>query len=138
VRDDGGWSHLQALLRLDDDSVASVEAGWGTPSSDPFAAGFRAKFERGIVEYDSRRRPTFRIARDEGVEEGESPEGETEGGPWVFDVAGYLAEVEYFAACLREGRPLEACPPEAAREALELSLSVLEAAASAQQIAPGR
>jgi predicted dehydrogenase len=138
VRDGAGWSHLQALLRVDGRAVVSIEAGWGTPPSDPFLAGFRAKFERGIVEYESHRRPTLRIARDEGVEESASPEGETEGGPWAFDVAGYLAEVEYFAGCVAAGRPAERCPPQAARQALELSLAVLEAAATGREITLGR
>ncbi len=134
VPDGAGWSHLQAVLRFEDGATAAVESGWGTPPSDPFAAGFRATFEHGVAEYDSRRRPTLRVAREEGVEEGEAPAGETEGGPWAFDAAGYLAEVAYFAACLRAGRPPERCPPGAARQAVELSLAVLEAAASEREV----
>ena len=47
---------------------------------------------------------------------------ETDGGPWAFDVAGYIREVEYYAACVREGRSPDRCPLAAARQALELSL----------------
>jgi predicted dehydrogenase len=91
-------------------------------------------FERGLVEYDSRRRPTLRIATDEGLEEGESPAGETEGGPWAFDVAGYLREVEYFSGCVAEQRRPERCPPEAARQALGLALAAFEAAESGREL----
>jgi predicted dehydrogenase len=128
VRDGEGWAHLQALLRYETGVVASVEAGWGTPAGEPFAAGFRAVFEGGLAEYDSRRRPTMRVVAGDRIEEGDSPRGETEGGPWAFDVAGYVREVEYFAACVRGGRPPERCPPEDARRALELALAVLETA----------
>ena len=134
AREGTGWSHLQVLLRSGGGALASVETGWGTPAAEPFAAGYRAFFEGGIAEYDSRRRPTFRVVRDGGVQEGESPEGETEGGPWAFDVAGYIREVEYYAACLREGRPPDRCPPAAARQALELSLAALESAAAGREV----
>jgi predicted dehydrogenase len=134
VRDEAGWANLQALLRFRDGTIASVEAGWGTPASDPFAATFRAFFEGGIVEYDSRRRPTLRIASEGGIDESEPPAGQTEGGPWAFDIAGYLAEVEYFAACLRDGMPPDRCPPEDARQALELSLAVLESAVTGTEV----
>ncbi len=135
LQDGKGWSHLHALLRFDGAAAASVEAGWHVPEAQPFAAGFRARFERGIVEYDSRRRPTLAIARDEGVEEvAVDAPGKTEGGPWAFDVAGYLREVEYFAGCVRDGRPPERCPPEAGRQALELSLAVLESAANGREV----
>jgi predicted dehydrogenase len=134
VRDGAGWAHLQTLMRYQDGVVASVEAGWGTPEAEPFVAGFRAVFEGGLAEYDSRRRPTFRVVAGADVEEGDSPRGETEGGPWAFDVAGYLREVEYFAACVREGRPPERCPPGDARQALELALAALEAADTGSEI----
>jgi predicted dehydrogenase len=134
VRDGDGWAHLQALLRSGSGVVTSVEAGWGTPPADPFVAGFRAVFEDGHAEYDSRRRPTLRIVAGDRVEEGDSPSRETEGGPWAFDVAGYLREVEYFAACVRDGRPPERCPPEDARQAVELTLAAMEAARSGAKI----
>jgi len=134
VRDGEGWRSLQALLRVDGESVACVEAGWGTPAAEPFVAAFRAVFERGLAEYDSRRRPTFRVVTDDGVEEGESPAAETEGGPWAFDVAGYLREVEYFAACVAAGRSPDRCPPEAGRQALELTLATFEAADSGREV----
>jgi predicted dehydrogenase len=134
VQDGSGWAHLQVLLRYDPDVVASVEAGWGTPAAEPFAAGFRAVFEGGLAEYDSRRRPTFRVVAGDRVEDGDSPRGETEGGPWAFDVAGYLREVEYFAACVRDGSRPERCPPEDARQALELALAVTEAARTGGEV----
>ena len=134
VRDGAGWAHLQTLLRRADGVVASVESGWGTPAAEPFVAGFRAVFEHGFAEYDSRRRPTFWVVGPDGVEEGESPQAETEGGPWAFDVAGYLREVEYFASCVRDGRPPERCPPGDARQAVELALAALEAASTGTEI----
>jgi UDP-N-acetylglucosamine 3-dehydrogenase len=134
VRDGSGWAHLQALLRYEADVTVSVEAGWGTPAAEPFVAGFRAVFEEGLAEYDSRRRPTLRIVAGGRVEESESPGGETEGGPWAFDVAGYLREVEYFSACVRDGVPPDRCPPDDARQALELVLAAMEAARSGEEI----
>jgi predicted dehydrogenase len=134
VRDGAGWAHLQMLLRFEPGLVASVEAGWGTPAAEPFVAGFRAAFEGGHAEYDSRRRPTFRVVAGDRIEVGDSPSAETEGGPWAFDVAGYLREVEYFAGCVRDRRPPERCPPEDARQALELSLAALEAADTESEI----
>jgi predicted dehydrogenase len=135
ARDAPGWSSLQVLLRFDRDVAVTVEAGWGTPSAEPFVAGFRAFFERGLVEYDSRRRPTFRVVSDDGVEEGDAQAGETEGGPWAFDVAGYLREVDYFSACVAEGRAPDRCPPEAGRQAVELVLAVFESAESGREVA---
>ncbi len=135
VRDETGWSQLQVLLRFDDARVATVEAGWHVPEAQPFAATFRAVCETGIVEYDSRRQPTLSVIRDDGLEEVDAgAAGKTEGGPWAFDAAGYVREVEYFAACVRESRPPERCPPEAGRQALELTLAVLESAATGAEI----
>lgn len=131
VRDETGWSHLQALLRFDGNRVATVEAGWHVPEAQPFAAVFRAVCERGIAEYDSRRQPTLSVARDGVVEEVDvGSAGKTEGGPWTFDAAGYIREVEYFAGCIRERREPERCPPAAGRQALELTLAALESAAT--------
>lgn len=135
VRDETGWSHLQALLRFDGERVATIEAGWHVPEAQPFAATFRAVCDSGIVEYDSRRRPTLSLVRDGGAEEIDvGTAGTTEGGPWAFDAAGYVREVEYFAACVRERREPGRCPPAAGRQALELTLAVLEAAASRAEI----
>ncbi|MCC6222604.1 MAG: Gfo/Idh/MocA family oxidoreductase [Thermoleophilia bacterium] len=136
VRDETGWSHLQALLRFDGGRVATVEAGWHVPEAQPFAATYRAVCQRGIVEYDSRRQPTLSLIRDQGAEEVDvGAAGKTAGGPWAFDAAGYVREVEYFAGCVRERREPERCPPEAGRQALELTLAVLESAASRQELA---
>jgi predicted dehydrogenase len=105
VPDGAGFAHLHVLLRLAGDAVATVEAGWGTPGAEPFNAGYRAFFEHGVVEYDARRRPTLRIARGSGIEEGDSPAVETEGGPWAFDATPYVLEVEEFARCVAKVGP---------------------------------
>ncbi|MFN8186065.1 MAG: Gfo/Idh/MocA family oxidoreductase [Gaiellales bacterium] len=128
VREGAGWSHLQALLRYGDGVTAMVEAGWGTPAAEAFNAGFHAFFEHGVVEYDSRRRPTLRIVRDGGVEEGKSPQAETEGGPWAFDATPYVLEVEEFARCLADRRAPERGRPVDARRAVELTLTAFRAA----------
>ena len=135
VRAETGWSHLQVLLRFDGNRVATVEAGWHVPEAQPFAATFRAVCESGIVEYDSRRQPTLSVVRDGGVEEIDAgAAGKTEGGPWAFDAAGYIREVEYFATCVRERREPERCPPAAGRQALELTLAALESVAAGAEI----
>ena len=137
-RDGEAWAHLQVLLRYRDGPLAVAEAGWDAPRVQPFAAGFRAVFDLGIVEYDSRRDPTLSVVADGGfveiVREPASAAEGTEGGPWSFAAAGYLEEVQYFADCVRNRLPCERCPAEAARAALELALATIASAERGEEI----
>ncbi len=133
-RDGAGWSHLQALLRYDGDApvLAAVEAGWDAPDEEPFTAQFRAVFDEAIVEYDSRRESTLAVSGRPASPNGSGEK--TEGGPWSFDAAPYFAEVDYFAACVRDGSRPDRCPPEDARQALEFVLAVIESASSGREV----
>lgn len=133
-RDGGGWSHMQALLRYEAGApvLATVEAGWDAPDEEPFTAQFRAVFDEAIVEYDSRRESTLAVSGRPAPSVRQAEK--TQGGPWSFDAAPYFAEVDYFAARIRDGSLPDRCPPEDARQALEFVLAVIESASSGHEV----
>jgi predicted dehydrogenase len=136
VQDHGGWSHLHTLLHYEQAVSVSLEAGWDAPDAQPFAAWFRAVFERGLVEYDSRRRPSLLVLEEAKTHKTATDEHDalSTGGPWQFEVEGYVNEIRYFVACVRGGDQPTLCPPDDARTALELALAVNQAATSGAEV----
>jgi predicted dehydrogenase len=132
LRDPAGWGHMQAMLRYDG-VLASAEAGWGSPPEQPFAAGFRAVFEGGILEYDSRSSPTL-SAKGAHIAPLGNTGGATKGGPWSFDAVGYARELEYFVRCVCEEAEPNRCPPADARESLALAIAAIESAESGAEV----
>ena len=60
--------------------------------------------------------------------------GETEGGPWAFDATPLRPRGRGLRPLRRRGSAPGACPPEDARQAVELTLAALEAAATGREV----
>lgn len=78
--------------------VARAEAGWFFTGSYPFKMGYRAVFERAVVEYDSAAENTLRVWRAGGG----APLA-----PKLKKTDGYREQIRYFARCSVGG-----CEPE--------------------------
>lgn len=76
--------------------VAHAEAGWLLRDGYPFHMAFRAVFEKCVVEYDSRVKPTLTVYR----------EGEKTLSPRLADTDGYVEQARYFVRCAgKRARP---------------------------------
>jgi predicted dehydrogenase len=93
-----------------------VTGGWHHPKSFPFSMEFTVVCDGGTLEYSSAGRPLTIYRADGEVEPVET--GETDA---------YRAEIEYFAACCRDGSPPAACPPEESAQAVALTLEMAAA-----------
>lgn len=121
----GGWDQVQVLIEYDGAS-AIVDGGMMMPESYPFSSTLQVLCEHGAMEYDFR-------AGGRSVEMGG---GKNE--LMLFPNAGdpvlqpmpqkepYLAEIEYFIECVKQGRPADRATPADARAALQVGLAAVE------------
>jgi predicted dehydrogenase len=93
-----------------------IAGGWHHRGPFPFSMEYTVVADGGTIEYNSAARPPTLYAED-------GPETALP----LEDGDGYAAEVEYFAACCRSGRPPEECPPAESAAAVKLALLMLEA-----------
>ena len=89
----------------------SIQAGWSEVQI-PFRAGFEAWFEKGFLRYDPGVADSLVIFDDADKLHGQPaacPAGDA-----------YLNEIQYFLDCVQQDREPLACPPESARDSLQL------------------
>ena len=122
----GGIDQVQVLIGYDSGS-ALVDGGMMMPESYPFSSTLQVLCENGAMEY------LFR-AGGRSVEMGggqnELTLYPTTGDPQIVAVEQkdpYLAEVEYFVDCVRNGNPADRATPGDARVALQVALAAREA-----------
>ncbi|CAN5679077.1 Gfo/Idh/MocA family oxidoreductase [soil metagenome] len=132
----GGWDQIQAMIDYGNAS-ALVDGGMMMPESYPFSSNLQVLCESGAVEY------AFR-AGGRSVEMGGGINELTlfpnEGDPRQIDVSQkdpYLAEVEYFAACVARGEAATRATPADARSALQVALAARESLESGGPITVG-
>lgn len=122
----GGWDQVQVMIDYGDGS-ALVDGGMMMPESYPFTSSFQVLCERGAMEYNFQ-------AGGRSVEVGggvnELKLYPNEGDPRVIEVEQkdpYLAEVEYFVECVKNGVPADRATPADSRVALQVALAAREA-----------
>ena len=121
-RSNGGWDQVQILIDYGTTS-AVVDGGMMMPDSYPFTSTMQVLGTSGFVEYD------FRAGGRSVEEAGGTNElllYPTEGDPRKLEVEqkdAYLAEIEYFVDCIRDGVPATRATPAAARLALDTALA---------------
>ena len=129
----GSWDHIFATLQYDE-TEALAEGSLMMPPNFPFTATLRVVCEEGCAEY------IFR-AGGPSVEMGTS-----QNSLMVYNSNGearqvtveakdpYLAQVEYFVNCLEAGRAPDRVTPEAARQALAVSLAARQSLERGQPV----
>lgn len=123
-----GWDHVFTTFLYPEGKLVLMEGGWDMPENYPFTMVFRAQFEKGVVEYNSRWEKTLVIYREGEVEYPslEKKGKEKELGGNIAELGGYFKEIEYFVKCLKEGKKPELSPASSARTSLELCLLELK------------
>jgi predicted dehydrogenase len=121
VSANGDRDHLNVLYHYGDGPRVALEGGWDHDPATPFQMAFRAVFEHGTAEYDSRRPQPLSLCSAAGAEFLELP-----------GHSGYDGEVRALLAAIAAGA-FE--PPATVAEAVRTT-QVLEA--TAQSMAVGR
>lgn len=93
-----------------------IAGGWHHPKSYPFSMDFTIVSNSGTIEWSSANQNGLRLYSAEG-NESEIP---------ALDTDPFAAELNYFAACVRDNRPTDACPPEQSAQAVKLMQFMLE------------
>lgn len=91
----------------------------------PFRQGFLATFERGAVEYDPSVEPKLRVYPKDAEDytpELPEPLGIEDG----LELNAYVAELQYFADCIRDDKPFIAAPAESARDVVAVVEETVE------------
>ncbi len=110
-----GVDCLTAQLRYPASSVV-ITGGWHHPKSYPFSMEYTVVADGGTIECGSAGREPA-VYAENGSKEALSLE----------EKDGYLAEIEYFVKCCREGRQPELCPPAESAAAVKVMRLMLEA-----------
>ena len=93
-----------------------ISGGWHHPKSYPFSMDFTLVSEAGTLEWSS---------SDSNGPRAYLNSGETSQLP-IGDTDPFVAELSYFAECVREKRQPDKCPPEQSAQAVAVMLSMLE------------
>lgn len=110
-----GIDCISAQLSYADGAVVLIGGGWYAPGEYPFSMEYSVALDGGSVEYSSAGCPPTLYPRN--------------GPAQVFPLEardGYGAEIEYFAACCREKRAPERCPPAESVLAVKLMMLLLD------------
>ena len=120
-----GWDQVQILIDYGAAS-AVVDGGMMMPETYPFSSTLQVLGSEGFVEYD------FRAGGRSVEEAGGTNElllFPNEGSPSKVEVEQidpYLAEIQYFIDCIRDGKPASRAAPADARVALDTALAARE------------
>jgi UDP-N-acetylglucosamine 3-dehydrogenase len=124
-----GWDQVQVMIDYGSGS-GLVDGGMMMPESYPFSSSLQILCEHGELEYNFR-------AGGRSVEMGGGVNELTvypaDGEPQKIDVPQkdpYLAEIEYFVECVKNGRTADRGTPSDARSALQVALAARESAAA--------
>jgi len=104
------------------DMVVVVEGGWAMPGTYPFEMAFEVLGEKGCLSFSTSNDPMLRWMPFDG--EAVTPEYRA--------TTGYQQELEYFTACLAEGKQPERVQPFEAREAVRLVMAEKQSAETGQ------
>ena len=104
--------------------VARADAGWFF-GSYPFRMGYRAVFERAVVEYDSAAEKTLKIW---------TPAGGPPRAPKLTKTDGYREQIRYFARCASKGCEPEMSDGQAGLDALRLVRNALRSSETGRAV----
>lgn len=124
----GRPDHIHSVFTYGEKTFA-LEGGWVEPSGWKFYMGYRFVFDRAIVEYDGRNKPSMTVYTDAGTEHPEPDTAfrqEKDNGGNISDLAAYYNELEYYLGCVRDGKTPEIATLEEGVKTVELVLGELD------------
>jgi len=107
--------------------IVEAEAGWW-PGPIPFAATFRAVFERAVLAYDSEKLVVYRPGKNEPEVVDLSSAVKMNSSINLEDTSGIYNEVAYFVDCIKTGTAPAIITPEQSVISLKILLTELESA----------
>ncbi|MBQ7033247.1 MAG: Gfo/Idh/MocA family oxidoreductase [Clostridia bacterium] len=114
-------------------TVVTIEGCWDYPSSFPFKAGYRVKFEEGTAVFDSNGLAVY--MKDGSVVKPEIKPaftGRSSSGGNLSSLGGYYNELAYFVEKLQKDEPLLVAPLEEGIRSAALALREIESVGGAQ------
>ncbi len=112
VADTFGISQVNTRYRYGNDAIITAEGGWNYPAKFPFRMEYLVRMEKATVEFAATRGGMVVYPEDGEAFTPALPEGD-----------GYSREIEYFLACIEQGKRPDVVTPLDARE----SVRILEA-----------
>ncbi len=136
VNDDIRNSHVYTTFVFKKDITVTAEGGWSYPASFPFEMSYIARFEKAVIEFNSRSSPSLVVYESSGkvdrpVFEKIKAEG-TDGN--ISDLGGYFFELRYFIDHVSHNKPFNIVTPEEARDSLAVVLKERESAEKGVEI----
>ena len=114
--ENGVVGHLDTTLEYGENQLVKATASWMMPESFVFEMSFRILCEKATFILNSHAELPLTVYPVDGEKfVPELPEGD-----------GYKGEIEYFAHCLLNNKPLEAITPEQARESVRMALETVQ------------
>jgi len=128
-----GYGHIFTTFVFPQGIIASVEGGWDIRVENfPFTMAYRAVFEEGVVEFNSREEKTLSIYRRgkkieyPDIQKELLPSTETAGN--ISQLGGYLSEISYFVKCIENDKAPVLAEARSAAESLRVVLMEKESA----------
>ena len=123
--------HIVTTYRYPDGVFAFAEGGWDKPASFPFEMSYVATFDKGVIEYNSRNKPTLALYEGEKLTNPEVKAVARTSDGKEFDsnvssLSGYMNEIRYFLECIISGKEPVLGSPVQSRDSLALCLSELK------------
>ncbi|MDD3726513.1 MAG: Gfo/Idh/MocA family oxidoreductase [Candidatus Ratteibacteria bacterium] len=124
------YSHVYTTFTFDNDIIITAEGGWDYPANFPFEMSYLAKFEKAVVEFNSRNTPSLTVYEVTGkVDKPTFEKVKAEGiGGNIDDLGGYFYELRYFVDHVIHNKPFTVVTPEDARNSLAIVLKEKESA----------
>ncbi|HEY3265718.1 MAG TPA: Gfo/Idh/MocA family oxidoreductase [Armatimonadota bacterium] len=138
VRDSTGIGQMWASYTFNDERRCSAEGSWGYQPNYPFQHAFVAVLEDAVLDLSLGRDNPLLLYRPNAEPEPIKPEpqsvGSADEGGNISDLGGYYKEIEYFAACIRDGVKPSITTPQDARESVRLLLAQIESMETGQVV----
>ena len=119
----GRLSYISTIYHYPGGPAILAEGGW-LAGGRPFEMSFVISFERGVLDYDSRRKPTLLAFTGPGE-------------PWTPDLPrrdAYEAELDYFMGCVREGKRPSVVTAAEAYAAVKIAWSEVKSAQTSRRV----
>jgi predicted dehydrogenase len=118
------YSHIYTTFTFKNGLVVTSEGGWDYPATFPFEMSYLAKFEKAVVDFNSRNTPSLVVYESSGkVDRPVFEKVKVEGtGGNIGDLGGYFHELRYFVDHVSHNKPFSIVTSEDARDSLRLTL----------------
>lgn len=137
--DEKGWVHIFTEFKYPSNVAVTALGGWDFPPNFAFNMAFLAVFERGAMQMDLAKTPSF-VVYEEGVEQPYTPPvpkpqvGAVESGGNISDLGGYFNEIQYYINCLLAGERPTIVTPHTSRDSVETVLAEIQSAETGKEV----